>query len=496
LHELYCAGHLFEAAVAHSQATGSDRLISVARRLADHIDAQFGRQGRPGTPGHPEIELALVKLAEHTGDMKYLQLAQSFVDQRGHGLIGGKPYHQDHQPIRQMEKLTGHAVRALYLCSGATDLYQYSGEAALGTNLEQLWQNMVQSQVYISGGVGSRYEGEAFGEPYELPNSRAYTETCAAIASLMWNKRMLQNAGTACYADWLEWTLYNAVLPGISLDGKGYFYVNPLENDGSHRRQEWFECACCPPNIARVLASLAEYFFSISQEKDAYGQSQPGLWLHTYAQGELSLPLHTEQKALLQITTDYPWQGEIEIEITHLDQPAEFSIFLRIPGWCLDRPGILINGKSFEAEGGPSSYVQLTRRWQCGDTISLDLPIHTRLIESHPYVMENTRRAAISRGPLLFCLENADHPGADLKQATISPQSAISHSFQTQVLNGVMVLETTGEIEEISPKWQGNLYLPYQNNTPQIKTENLKAIPYFAWGNRTAGGMQTWLKVR
>src|SRR5262245_40995886 len=285
LHELYCAGHLFQAAVAHHRATGSTALLDVAIRFADYLDATFGpeEQGkRVWTDGHPEVEMGLVELARDTGEQRYVRLWQFFVDVRGHGLLGdaydrfGRKYHQDHQPFRELDEIVGHAVRAVYLNAGVADIYAETGEPALGEALHRLWANMTERKMYVSGGIGSRYEGEAFGEDYELPNRLAYTETCAAIGSAMWSWRMLLIEGQARYADLVELQLYNAMLSGVSLDGETYFYQNPLSDEGNHRRAPWFRTACCPPNVARTLASLPGY---------VYGVSDDTIWVHLYAEG-------------------------------------------------------------------------------------------------------------------------------------------------------------------------------------------------------------------
>ena len=309
LHEMYCAGHLFQAAVAHFHATGSERLLDVAVRFADHICDTFGPESegkREAVCGHEEIEMALVELSRVTGNRRYLRQARFFVDARGHGLLGrpygehDPSYSQDHRPLREQDEVVGHAVRALYLYSGATDVYAETGEKALLDALGRLWTNMTTRRMYVSGGLGSRYEGEAFGEDFELPNSRAYTETCAAIGSVMWNWRMLMLEGEARYADLIETTLYNAVLPGISRDGQSYFYQNPLADDGQHRRQPWFGCACCPPNVARLLASLPGYLYGISDGR---------IWVHLYAEGEADIGLGETGVVRVEQRTRYPWDG-------------------------------------------------------------------------------------------------------------------------------------------------------------------------------------------
>ncbi|MEM2374166.1 MAG: glycoside hydrolase family 127 protein, partial [Thermoproteota archaeon] len=252
MHELYCAGHLIQAAIALFRATGNSKLLKIATRFADHIVKTFSSGGRLGVPGHPEVEMALIELYRETGNKSYLDVAKIFIDNRGRGIIGGSQYHVDHKPFRELSEIVGHAVRALYLNCGVADLYMETGDLELWNALNRLWDNMVNRKMYVTGGLGSRHDGEAFGFDYELPNVQAYSETCAAIASFMWNWRMFLASGEAKYVDIMELTLYNAILAGISLDGKEYFYVNPLADRGKHRRQAWFECACCPPNIARL----------------------------------------------------------------------------------------------------------------------------------------------------------------------------------------------------------------------------------------------------
>ncbi|HEY7036366.1 MAG TPA: beta-L-arabinofuranosidase domain-containing protein, partial [Thermomicrobiales bacterium] len=329
LHELYCAGHLFQAAVAHHRATGSTALLDVSVRFADYLDATFGseEQGkRVWTDGHPEVEMGLVELARETGEQRYWRLAQFFVDVRGHGLLGdaynrfGRKYHQDHQPFRELDEIVGHAVRAVYLNAGVADIYAETGEPALGEALHRLWASMTERKMYVSGGIGSRYEGEAFGEDYELPNRLAYTETCAAIGSAMWSWRMLLIEGEARYADLIELQLYNAMLSGVSLDGETYFYQNPLSDEGNHRRSPWFTTACCPPNVARTLASLPGYVYGISDDT---------IWVHLYAEGTGRIALPNGRTIELRQRTRYPWDGEIEVEVAN---EGSCGLRLRIPG--------------------------------------------------------------------------------------------------------------------------------------------------------------------
>ncbi len=488
LHELYCAGHLIQAAVAHFRATGSDRLLSIARRFVDHIDSVFGSEGegkRLGVGGHPEIEMALVELARLTGEANYQKLAAFFIDTRGRGVIGGSPYHQDHQPLREMDRMTGHAVRAVYLNCGAADLCAETGEPALRSALDRMWDNMVTRQMYVSGGIGSRYLGKAFGADYELPNARAYTETCAAIGSIMWNWRMLALEGDARYADVIETALYNGFLSGVSLDGKAYFYVNPLADDGMHRRQPWFECACCPPNVARMLASLQGYFYSVSGE---------GVWAHLYAEGSARLTLPDGRVVNLKQRTRYPWEGAVAFEVAG---EGEFSLFLRVPAWCEDGAALEVNGRASDGEVKPGIYAQIHRRWQPGDVVRLSLPMPVRRVEAHPYAAENLGRVALTRGPLLYCVEGVDHPGVDLRDIVLPADAALSADYRADLLGGVVILR--GEAMVVPPDcgWEGRLYRTVRvtSDAPQSGRLALTVVPYYAWANRDPGTMQVWLRV-
>lgn len=498
LHEMYCAGHLFQAAVAHYRATGKTTLLTIATRLADHIDARFGpvEAGKQfGIDGHPEVELALVELYRVTGEQRYLALAQYCVDSRGYGRLGrpygryGPVYHQDHQPIRDMARMAGHAVRAFYLNAGATDLLVETGEPALGQAMTRLWENFVGRQMYVTGGAGSRYEGEALGEDFELPNQRAYTETCAAIASVMWNWRLLALDGDARYTDIMELTLYNGVLSGVSLDGQTYFYQNPLADAGSHRRQPWFGTACCPPNLARTLASLPGYFYSVSAG-DLYG-----IWVHLYAANQARIPLPDGRVVGLTQYTGYPWDGDITLDI---DGVGEFSLYLRIPGWCETGATLTINGQPYQGDLTPGAYAEVRRVWQAGDTVRLSLPMAVRRVVSHPHVTENTGRVALMRGPLVYCVEQVDHPDMDVRDLSLPASAAFPAEFETDLLGGVVTLRTTALVEPPGRAWQGRLYgvAPQDSNPPTPQTTTLTAIPYYAWANRASGRMLVWLRCK
>jgi len=490
LHELYCAGHLFQAAVAHYRATGSPSLLNVATRFADLICDLFGpeKQGkRPYTDGHEEVEMALVELYRVTGNRRYLAQAQYFIDVRGHGMLQhsrahfGSTYYQDHVPLREMEQITGHAVRAVYLNAGAADVHAETGETVLMTALDRLWHNMTGKRMYVSGGLGSRYEGEAFGEDYELPNTRAYTETCAAIGSVMWNWRMLAATGDARYSDLIEWTLLNAMLPGLSLDGQTYFYQNPLADDGHHRRQAWFGCACCPPNVARMLPSLPGYFYTTSDD---------GVWVHLYAENDAQLTLPDGRMVNLQQRTQYPWDGTITIEV---GSAGEYAIMLRIPAWCQNDATLTLNGEPNDQALTPGTYVALRRSWQEGDQIELRLPMPVRYMESHPYITENTGRVAITRGPLLFCVEQTDHTDVDVRNLVLPGDVRLEATFRPDLLGGVTVLRGRARAQAVDDQWNDTLYRMADATQRSEHDTTVTAIPYYAWANREPGPMLVWL---
>jgi uncharacterized protein len=494
-HELYCAGHLIQAAIAHHRVMGNYRLLNVALRLADHICRTFGRSQVEGTSGHPEIEMALVELYRTTNETKYLDQATVFIERRGHGLLGYKEYLLDHVPFRQIERLAGHAVRALYLCCGATDLYLETGELEMKNTLERIWNNMVTQQLYVTGGVGSRYDGEAFGLPYELPNARAYAETCAAIGNMMWNWRMLQVEGKATYSDLLEWSLYNAVLPGISLNGNEYFYVNPLKDDGLHRREAWFECACCPPNVARTVAAFPGYIYSISND---------GLWVHHFTQSKAIIELINGTVVKLHQATTYPYDGQVKLTLNDIrfsestahinSNQNQFSIFIRIPGWLNDQhASVKINGKLLSHHTNSGNYLEIKRIWKKNDSIQIDFPMEVRFIESHPLADENINRVAISRGPILYCLEAVDNPKVNLSEISIKPSSPVECEFLSETLGGVTRLHLRGYTRHIDPNWENHLYRQYgPSDRGRSHQTSLIAIPYYLWANRSPGQMRIW----
>jgi uncharacterized protein len=486
-HELYCAGHLFEAAVAHYQVTGRRTFLDVATRLADNIDSVFGPGKRMGYPGHPEIELALVKLWQVTQEPRYLELARFFVENRGRQFFAeehGTPlarydgsYWQDDVPITEHRNIKGHAVRAAYLLSGVTDVAAETGDEALLRMIHRVWRNTAERNTYVTGGIGPSAHNEGFTDDYDLPNATAYQETCASVALAQWNHRMALLYGDARYADVVERALYNGVLAGVSLDGTRFFYVNPLENRGSHRRSEWFGCACCPPNVARTIASVGGY---------AYAQSDRALWVNLYIQGTAHAQL-AAQPVHLQVTTRYPWDGQITLRPVP-DRPTAFELRLRVPGWC-ERPTVTVNGERVADPVLERGYVVLDRTWQEGDVVLLDLPMQVRRVVAHPRVVANTGRVAFERGPIVYCFEEGDQ-SAPLAGVYVPASASFRSAMRAELLGGVVVLDGQGE-RLPSLDWRRRLYQAQPVPEPVV----LRAIPYAVWANREAWPMKVWMPV-
>ncbi|MDW8021389.1 MAG: glycoside hydrolase family 127 protein [Nitrososphaerota archaeon] len=489
-HELYTAGHLIQAAIAWHRATRDLSLLNIASKFADLIVDTFKPGGIRGSCGHPNIEMALVELYRETGKKDYLDCALHLVEERGRSLIktdengewlkiytlfGGAEYFVDHVPFRELKEIAGHAVRALYLNCGVTDIYAETGDKELLETLNRLWNDVTSSKMYITGGIGSRYITESFGEPYELPNMRAYSETCAAIANFMWNWRMLMVTSNANFTDLMERTLYNGILAGISLDGTRFFYMNPLASRGQYARQEWFLCACCPPNIARLITSLPGYMYSVSKE---------GIWIHLYAMSKSTVKFNNIN---IQITqrTDYPWDGKIDI-IIEPDQEEKFTVFLFIPGWC-DNPIVRVDGKRLKAV--PKSYLAINRVWRSPSKIEVRLPMQIERNLANPSLEENFGKVALSRGPLIYCFEEADNPGIDLWN-TVMMEEGIK-MLRLEQLDNVVALQARGM--ELKDDFIGELYLPLDKLKLKIKNVKLIAIPYYAWANRNKGSMRVWM---
>lgn len=484
-HELYCAGHLIQAAVTHKRVTEEDTLLDVAIKFADLIADTFGPDKKRGAPGHPEIEMALVELYRETKNQKYLDLAKYFLEERGNGYAStfkffNPEYYIDHKPFKELEEMTGHAVRMLYLCNGATDIYLETGDKELFSTLEKLWNNLVTKKMYVTGGAGSRYEGEAFGEEYELPNKRAYTETCAAIASFMWNYRMFLATGEAKYVDLMELVLYNGLLSGLSIDGKNYFYVNPLEDRGKHRRKSWYDCACCPPNIARTLTSFPGYMYATSEE---------GIYVNLFENSEANLEYKKSEVKITQ-ETEYPWNGKMKIIVSSATDEA-FSFFLRKPNW-VDNYSISVDREKIEVKE-EKGYLKLEKNWNGNHEIELDFPMTIKYIESHPFVRENIGKVTIKRGPLVYCAEKEDNKEGDVWNYIIDINREVEEKNAEIEDKKIIKLKTKGYFEEIK-EWEEKLYTKIESIKTDKKEVEINLIPYFAWANRSKGPMVVWLR--
>lgn len=485
-HELYCAGHMFEAAVAHYRATGKKTFLNVATKYADLLARTFGDKPgqRAGYCGHPEVELALVKLWKATGNQEYFRLAKFFIDHRGEHFFAKEKnipdaqydgtYWQDNVPIREHKSIVGHAVRAAYLMSGVVDVARETDDQSLLTMVDRVWKNTTRKNMYVTGGIGPSASNEGFTEDYDLPNLSAYQETCASVAMAMWNYRLALLYGDAKYADVMETSLYNGILSGYSLDGKRYFYVNPLASRGNHHRSEWFGCACCPPNEARTLAQLGGY---------AYATSPTGLYVNLFIAGSVNTTVNGTQLKV-DVTTDYPWDGKVKFTL-HPAKTVRFGFYTRIPSWC-PLPGMKANGAlvAYPSSGGPG-YLGAEREWKDGDTFELDLKLEPRRVAANPNVKENVGRLALARGPIIYCLEQADN-AVDLNQLFIPAEAQWSVSRSNE-LGGIVAMESEGRLTG-GDTWPGGLYASV--NT--FKPVKLRAIPYYAWDNRKAGQMVVW----
>ncbi|PYT84963.1 MAG: glycoside hydrolase family 127 protein [Acidobacteria bacterium] len=491
-HELYNIGHLLQGAIAYYRATGDSTLLEAGIHFVDgFLLPNFGPgpDKKPIFSGHPEIELALIELYRTTGDKRHLELAGYILqgDDRIKVPHRGYVYHFCGIPFTSRTHLEGHAVRAMYACCGATDYYLETGDQAYWKTLNTLWDDLVNHQMYVTGGVGARSDGEAFGDPYELPNFTAYGESCAAIGNMMWNWRMLAATGDAKYADVIERALYNGINSGMSLDGTLYCYRNPLGFDpssGDHIRNPWYDVTCCPPNLERTFASLPGYFYSTSSE---------GLYLHLYDDSVLDWHLENGTALKVQQKTKYPWNGVGDITITP-EKPVEFTLYLRIPGWS-DHTQVKVNGKAVSG-ATPGQYLALRRRWEPGDVISVKFDLTTHLVAANPRVVDDYGRVAIQRGPLVYCLEQLDQPeGVALRDVRLDVNQKSSAPFQEEfrddLLGGVLVLKCMGALYDRSSSTAG-LYFRYRPETSEKHATTLTFIPYYGWANRAATPMQVW----
>ena len=511
-HELYVAGHFIEAAVAYYQATGKRALLDAVLRLADHIDSVIGPEPGKlhGYPGHPVIELALVRLYEATGAEKYLKLAEYFVRERGQRPLFFEAedarngngfywkdspfryqYYQAGKPLAEQTEAEGHAVRAMYLYAGAADVARHTGDAALTETCRRLWDSAVRRRMYVTGAVGSSEYGEAFTFDYDLPNDTVYGETCAAIGLVFFARRMLALEKQGEYADVMERALYNGVISGMQLDGQWFFYVNPLEvvplacekdwnkRHVKPRRQRWFGCACCPPNIIRLLASLEDYVYSADED---------AIFIHLYVGGSVEFDA-AGNRVLLKVETNYPWDGEIDVTVD-AERPTAFALNLRIPGWCRDW-ALSVNGEAADA-APEAGYVALRRVWNPGDKVRLCLDMPVRRVRANPRVREDAGKRAVARGPLVYCLEEADNgPDLHLLRLNGARPGDFEARWLPEKLGGIVELSCPG-LRETDEGWGNALY---GDDTP-VKSEptRLTFIPYYSWANRECGEMRVWVR--
>ena len=509
-HELYCAGHLLEAAVTYYQVLGKRKLLDAMIRYIDYIDTVLGpEEGKlHGYPGHPVIEMALMRLYDITRDPRHLRLAKYFVDERGQrplffrdedernknrfywkGSYFQYQYYQAGMPIREQTEAQGHSVRAMYLYSGVADVARETGDEALKEVCRRLWKSTVQRRMYVTGAIGSSEYGEAFTFDYDLPNDTIYGETCAAIGLVFFARRMLTLDAKGEYADVMERALFNGVLSGMQLDGKKFFYVNPLEvlpeasRKDFHKRhvkverQKWFGCACCPPNLIRMLASLEDYIYSVDDT---------AVFVHLYIGGSLETTVHGDP-VRLDVRTDYPWEGAVVLTV---DTAAVFTLKLRVPGWC-QRYELRINGRAVELKP-EDGYIPVSRSWSAGDRVELLMDMPVTLVQANPRVYEDAGKVCVSRGPLVYCLEEADNT-RNLHQIRLGGIGAgdFDAAWKPDKLGGIVELTSAG-LCETDTGWGETLY----SATREIETTPMKLtwIPYYSWANRDPGEMRVWVR--
>jgi hypothetical protein len=515
-HEDFNAGHVFEAAVAHFEATGKRTLLNIAIKNADCFERTFGPGKREGQPGHEGVELALVKLSLATGDKRYLRLAQFFIDSRGQKpsffereynkldpakmvdflgrrisirglqdrLFRSDPakfdtqYSQDHLPVRQQDKVVGHAVRAMYLYSGMADVARETGDPGLYKALLNLYRDMTTKRMYVTGGVGPSAHNEGFTFDYDLPNETAYQETCATIGVAMWTQRMLALTGDARYADIMELSLYNGLLAGVSLAGDTFFYDNPLYSRGKTARHKWFSVPCCPTNVVRIVPSVGKYI---------YGQSEEALWVNLYVQGRATARLPDGGALTVAQETQYPWSGSVKLRITQT--PArEYGLHLRTPGWA-GNAAFKLNGKPLQP-ALEKGYAKIHRRWTDGDVVEMDLPMDIQFIEAHPSVLHNKGRVALRRGPIIYALEQPDNQ-ADIDRLVLPLSAKLEGQFDSGLLGGVGIIAGSAGLKP-AVSWDDRLYQPVQ---PRLEGPvAFRAVPYATWANRGPGKMAVWIE--
>jgi uncharacterized protein len=493
-HELYNMGHYLQGAIAYYRGTGDRKMLDAGIRFVDDfLLPNYGPAPlKPIVSGHPEIEMALIELYRTTGDKRQLDLAGYILhgDDRIQLRATRTIYMFSGTPFTDRTKLEGHAVRAMYACCGATDYYMETGDETYWKTLNTLWNDLTTTKMYVTGGVGARAAGEAFGDAYELPNAQAYGESCAAIGNMMWNWRMLAVTGDAKFTDVIERALYNGINSGMSLDGTMYCYRNPLSFDpatGDTIRNTWYDTTCCPPNLERTFAALPGYFYSTSSD---------GIYVHLYDNSALDWKLENGTGLKIVQKTNYPWDGGIELAVTPA-QATEFTVYLRIPGWC-DRPEVFVNGKTVTG-AKPGEYLAIHRQWTGGDVVQMKLEMTPQVLEANPHVVEDEGRVAVQRGPLVYCLEQLDQPsGTSIEDVALDlgrkPSGEFKSEFKSDLLGGVVVLQHEGAIIEYAGS-RDALYSAYNADRPKSKPVQLTFIPYYAWANRDKTQMQVWTQL-
>jgi DUF1680 family protein len=497
-HELYNLGHLIEGAIAYFLATGRRRLLAILERTVEHVRTVFGPRSdqKHGYCGHQEIELALIRLYRLTGERKHLELASYFINERGKQphyfdeearRRGEDPkdfwaksyeYNQSHKPVREQTKVVGHAVRAMYMYSAMADLAAELEDDSLKRTLEVLWADVIGSKMYITSGLGPAAANEGFTKDYDLPNDTAYAETCASVALIFWAQRMLHLDLSGKYADVLEQALFNGALTGLSRDGTHYFYSNPLESDGTHSRWAWHTCPCCTMNASRLIASVGGYFLSHSENAIAF---------HLYGGISASVAL-AGGNVTIRETSTYPWSGDISIAVDP-ETPFEFALKLRIPGWARGF-AVGVNGAPIPNNGEVvDGYLTISRRWTAGDRVTLALPMPPERIYTHPAVRMNVGRFALKRGPLVYCVEEADNPGGPVQRLKLSRGAPLKPEPHDTLPGGVVAL-TAPAVRMTDDGWNDALY---RSATPAEVPANLTALPYYLWNNRGPGSMMVWL---
>jgi len=484
-HELYNCGHLYEAAVAHYQATGKRNLLDIAIKNADLLVRDFGPGKLAYEPGHQVVEMGLAKMYRVTGKKEYLDLAKFFLDLKGKGHSG--EYSQTHKPVIEQDEAVGHAVRANYMYSGMADVAALTGNESYLHAIDKIWENVAGKKLYVTGGVGATGSGEAYGSNYELPNMSAYCETCAAIANVYWNYRLFLLHGESKYYDVLERTLYNGLLSGVSLEGDRFFYPNPLESVGQHSRSAWFGCACCPSNVCRFIPSIPGYVYAQKDEK---------LYVNLFMQSESELtiqknPVHITQK------TDYPWNGDVTMEITPKKAKA-FTLMIRVPGWAKNQPvpsdlyryvnpktepvKLMINGVETPYAIGADGYIALNRKWKKGDKVSLSFPMSVKRVQAHDMVEDDLGKVSLERGPIVYCLEWPDNDEKVLNTVLEDNAPITATAYLPTELKGIVRLEANALSTKKGPN-QEIIRVP----------KTIKAIPFYAWANRGQGEMAVWI---